>query len=46
MSEDTIYEVIDLLKYSIQQKDWNSAEEALSLINESMGIESDLENSV
>lgn len=38
MSSDLIQEIIDLLEYSTENKDWNSVEEALELLR---GEESD-----
>jgi hypothetical protein len=38
MSSDLIQEIIEVLVYSIENKDWNSVEEALELIR---GEESD-----
>jgi hypothetical protein len=44
MSEDTIYELIEILDYASKQRDWNSVEEALSILREEVDLE-DLENS-
>jgi len=38
MSDDLLQEVIDLLKYALKGKDWNSVEEAIELLT---GDESD-----
>lgn len=34
MSEDTLLEIIEILEYALEEKKWNSVEEALSLLKE------------
>ena len=34
MTDDLIQEIVDLIKYAVKNKDWNSVEEALELLSD------------